>query len=279
MSSGMSEFVTAPFGWRRRARQVLQIAGALPQAGISRLLAGTRRSPRFVGAYSNRTEIEAALARFGTSGYDDDAIADVSFEVMCRRAVWDYPILFWLSRLLPKHPALLDAGGHLGTKYIAFSDLLDLGSVHWTVYDLPGIVRAARARQAAGLIPSGIGFADRLEDAPGADILLVSGLLQYLGMPFPDFVASLQRRPQFILVNKVALSPGSERYSIERIGQARVAYRLRNRAHWNAEIAKMGYEVLDSWTIPELGHVIPTHPWLGRSENRGYVLQCCDVGR
>lgn len=48
---------------------------------------------------------------------------------------------------------------------------------------------------------------------------------------------------------------------------------VRSRAAWTSEIARMGYEVVDTWEIPDLGHVIPTHPWLGRSESRGVALR------
>ncbi|MFT6537936.1 MAG: hypothetical protein ACJAQU_002854 [Loktanella salsilacus] len=49
---------------------------------------------------------------------------------------------------------------------------------------------------------------------------------------------------------------------------------MRNRSIFEAQINVMGYDILDSWNIPNLGHVIATHPWLGRSESRGYVLRC-----
>lgn len=258
--------------WRQRIRRVLELAAPLPKAAISRLLAGTGRAPRFAGAYRDRAAANLAFRRSRSHGYDDENIADVSFDVMCQRAVWDYPVLFWLARLLPDFPAVLDAGGHLGTKYIAFSDLLELGDVRWTTYDLPGIVRAARARQAAGELPAAIDFVDRVQDAPAADILLGSGLLQYLDAPFPEFLARMKHRPAYILLNKVAVRDGPGIYTIERIGKARVPYQIRNRVCWESEIAAMGYQVLDSWVIRDLGHVIPTDPWLGRSESRGYVL-------
>ena len=61
--------------------------------------------------------------------------------------------------------------------------------------------------------------------------------------------------------------------TLERIGPARVPYRIRNRARLEAEFVAMGYAIRDSWGIDGLGHVIPTHPWLGRSESRGYLLE------
>lgn len=259
--------------WRGQTRRALGVGAALPRAGLSHILSGSARAPRFAGAWRTRDEAEAARDALGSGGYDDEGIADVSFDLMCARAAWDYPILFWLGRLLPNHPVVIDAGGHMGTKYIAFSGVLDLSAVRWTVFDLPGIVCAARQRQADGTLPAAIAFEDKLEAAPPGDILLGSGLLQYLSMPFTDFVETMRQRPKFILLNKVALRDGLGVFTIERIGRNRVLYQIRNRTGWEAEIANMGYEILDTWPIPELGHVIPTHPWLGRSESRGYALQ------
>lgn len=267
---------TVPFArnrWRANVRQALNVAKALPHAGAARMLSQTARSTRFAGAYPGRDAALTALARFTTNGYDDEKIADISLEVMRRRAIWDYPVILWLDRLLPDWPTVLDAGGHLGTKYTAFSEMLDLSAVSWTVYDLPGIVKAARRRQVEGTIPAAITFEDRPEHVPACDILLASGLLQYLDMPLSDLIARLKHRPRFILLNKVALRNGGELHTMERIGRSRVLYRIRERQLWEAEIAGLGYEVLDTWEIAALGHVIPTHPWLGRSESRGYLLR------
>ncbi|WP_341367367.1 methyltransferase, TIGR04325 family [Yoonia sp. BS5-3] len=256
--------------WRRQVRQLGGLGAAMPRALLARIFINHRRGARFTGVWQSR---DAASAACPTKGYDDQGIADISFDLMCKRAVWDYPLLFWLNRLLPDHPAVLDAGGHMGTKYIAFSDLLDLTGTRWTVFDLPGIIEAAQARQSAGDIPAQITFASQQEGLEACDLLICSGLLQYLDKPFADFVGGLKEAPKYILLNKVATREGRAMFTSERIGQNRVPYHIRDRQLWEAEMGAMGYDVIDRWTIPELGHVIPTHPWYGRSESRGYVLK------
>ncbi|MDF1856196.1 methyltransferase, TIGR04325 family [Pseudooceanicola sp.] len=256
----------------KRAKGVIRSAVHLGQAASARGLALTPRCPRFSGAFASRAQALASLPAARRSGYDDAGIADVSFAQMCERVSWDYPVIFWLERLLADSATLIDAGGHLGTKYIAFSGVLDLSAISWTVYDLPGIVTAARQRQAAGTIPVEISFQSRLEDLPATNLLLASGLLQYLDMPFAALLGALKQPPKHILLNKVALRDGPGLFTIERIGAGRVPYQIRNRGLWEAEIAALGYRISDTWEIRDLGHVIPTHPWLGRSESRGYHL-------
>lgn len=273
-------------------RTLRQGRGAISGAA-ARIMTHTSRGPRFYGAFMTREAALAAMPEDRRAGYDDETIADVSFEQMCERMPWDYPIIFWLDRVLSGLPdppsddtaarpsvgqrdervAVIDAGGHLGTKYIAFSDVLDLTRLTWTVHDLPGITRAAERAQAEGRIPAAISFEPEAASLPPADILLASGLLQYLDRPFAEFVAGLHKRPRYILLNKVALRDGPKTFTIERIGQGRVPYQIRDKTAWHQEINEMGYEIVDQWRIPGLGHVIATHPALGMSESRGYMLK------
>lgn len=260
-------------GSMTRIKQILKLALKLPSVATARALSGTNRSARFTGAYPTQAAALAALPASKQAGYDDASIADVSFDLMCQRHALDYPVVFWLDRLLPQITAVTDAGGHLGTKYIAFSGVLDLSGVNWVVYDLPGIIQAARARQKNHQLPAAIGFESARENLPNSDLLLASGLLQYLDQTFSDFVHSLPHRPTSIIVNKVALWDGPRCVTIERIGAGRVPYQIRNRAAFEAEIAVMGYGIEDQWDIEGLGHVIATHPWLGQSQSAGYVLK------
>lgn len=256
-----------------RLRSALKTLLRLPGATLARLRAHSARAPRFTGAYASRSEALDVIPATRRAGYDDETIADVSFVQMCERPAWDYPLIFWLDRILHDGASVLDVGGHMGTKYIAFSEVLDLSGVTWTVHDLPGIVNAAYKAQAAGRLPPAIRFTSHRDALPQADILLVSGVLQYLDIPFSQLLADLPDKPRHILLNKVALRDGPTLFTVERIGHGRVPYRIRNRAEWQAELDTLGYLERDSWTIPDLGHVIPTHPWLGQSESRGYCLE------
>lgn len=242
----------------------------------ARLMALGIRPPAFVGAYPDRDTAIAHVPAGMPDSYDHDEIAPVNFALMCETQVWDYPILFWLDRLALPSRTILDAGGHFGTKFIAFRDRIELDPLNWTVYDVPAIVRAARRLQADGVVPERIGFVDALTPALAPDILLASGLLQYLDIGFPDLVARLARPPRHILLNKVATTEGPTVVTLERIGTGRVPYTIRNRADFERSLAAMGYEIRDSWHIPSLARTIATHPELGASTSRGYVLELVD---
>lgn len=245
----------------------------LPSALRARALAGTRRGPRFAGVYATRAAALSAIPAHRQSGYDDAAIADVSFDWMCQRQAWDYPVLYWLSRLLPQGGRVLDLGGHLGTKYIAFQGAIDLTAFTWTVSDLPGIISVARDRQACGDLPAAIRFTDAPASVPACDLLLASGLLQYLGGSLSDCIAGLQAPPPHVLINKLPLCDGPGFVTRERIGSAQVAYQVRRRADWTAEVAVAGYTIVDDWPIAGLSHRIATHPSHPATDSHGFLLR------
>lgn len=246
---------------------------ALPvQTLIGRLRQHGPRPPRFAGAHASVAEALAAVPPGQMAGYDHEAATEVAFEAMTRIHLWDYPVLFWLGRVLKPGMTVLDAGGHLATKHTAFGRVLDLSGITWAVQDLPAIVRRGRRLQAEGHLPAEVQFHEDPADCPAPDVLLASGLLQYLDRPFADLVGRLARRPSVILLNKVATRDGPEVVTLERIGPARVPYRIRNRIQFMRDLEGMGLHLEDEWVIPGLGHRIATHPALGTSISRGFVL-------
>ena len=246
------------------------------RSGLARLKRFSPRQPAMLGAFPDRASALAGVPRRWLATYDHADVAAVNFKVMCALRVWDYPVMFWLEKLHLPGLRVLDAGGHFGTKYIAFGGHLRLNELVWTVCDLPETVRSARAAQQRGEVPEAVAFIDDLADAPQTDLLLASGLLQYLDLPFPEFLARLPNKPRHILLNKVATRDGPSVTTLERIGPARVPYQIRCRSAFDAQLTEAGYRIVDSWDIPALGHVIDTHPELGRSVSRGYLLYRTD---
>lgn len=235
-----------------------------------RRLAPRAGGPRFRGAFASYAEAMAAVRPGALAGYDHAEIADVSFEKMCQRALWDYPIMFWLARVTPDATCLVDAGGHMGTKFRAFARELSLPEeFEWVVYDVPEIARAGRERAARDGL-SGLTFYDRLEDTPPADVLLCSGLLQYIDIPFAALLQRLPKLPRHLLLNKVATREGPTIVTLEEFGMAEVPYQVRDHAEFLQTLAAQGYVIEDTWTIPTLSH---THPAFGASTSQGFYAR------
>lgn len=238
----------------------------LARSAIWRVLAlfGSSRL-RYRGCFADVAEAAAAVRRGTLVGYNHDAVVTLAFDMMCRINLEDYPVLFWLSRIGDEAQVLLDAGGHMGTKFRAFRQHLDLaGKLEWIVYDVPSIVRAGQQRAIEeGL--SGIRFVDTLSELPRIDVLLASGLLQYLDIPFADFLRQLQTLPRHLLLNKVQTREGPTVVTLENFGCAEVPYQIRNFPQFLAVLDELGYDIVDQWTVPALSRTIPTHRYLGAS--------------
>ncbi|MFV0295386.1 MAG: methyltransferase, TIGR04325 family [Hyphomicrobiaceae bacterium] len=246
-------------------------AGAMVRG---RLLNVAPISITYRGAYESYAQAISAVPASKLPGYNHEDIAETSFDFMCRLAPWDYPVLYWLNRLLGDNGGhILDAGGHMGTKYRAFSGYIDFGpDVTWTVYDLPEIIKAGRRKAAEDHLDA-LTFIDAPGEAGHVDILLASGLLQYLDISFTDLIGQLRHKPPSIIINKLAVRDGDMVVTLENFGPALVPYQIRCRDDFFAEIRALGYRVVDEWQNPTLAHVIPTHPELGPSTSLGLVLE------
>lgn len=239
---------------------------------LGRLLLLSPIRTRFGGAYPSREAAIAAAPSGIPIGYNNDSVVEVSYLAMCRVMPWDYPLLYWLSVLSASDCRVLDAGGHMGTKYRAFGPFLNMDRIEWTVYDVPVIVEAGRRRASSeGL--HGLRFVDSLAGQAAPDILIASGLLQYLDISLGELLNQLQSRPGYILLNKVALREGRSIVTLENFGSALVPYQIHAREPFLRMLTDLGYSIVDQWEIPSLAHTIPTHPELGSSQSGGFCLR------
>jgi putative methyltransferase (TIGR04325 family) len=226
---------------------------------------------RLRGAFKSYTEAIDAIPSHRLAGYNNDALTEISYEKMCRVMPWDYPVMFWLYRLLPKARLLIDAGGHMGTKYRAFRPYLPLHNVEWTVYDVPAIVKAGKKKaKEDGL--TDLFFIEDLHKSLSPDIFLASGLLQYLDIPFPALLNQLPSLPPHLIINKVALRKGDTIVSLENFGKAFVPYQIRSNELFLSELFQIGYQIKDEWDIPSLSNSITTHPELGAYQSKGFYM-------
>jgi putative methyltransferase (TIGR04325 family) len=246
-------------------------------AAEARLRLKLNRPRRFSGVFASRALALASLPEGKRSAYDSENVADVNFEHMSQRMSWDYPVIYWINAIMgaeKENPLkVLDAGGHMGTKYISFVDLLAVDKLNWSVYDLPEILKSARLYQDKGLVPSAINFVDQPGAAGEVDLLLASGLLQYLDIPLAELLGQMAVRPRHILLNKVAVRDEETILTLEKIGPVMVPYQIRSKAAFENELADLGYRIVDQWTIPDLSHKISTHPMLPASQSKGYMLE------
>lgn len=221
-----------------------------------------RRFERWPGSYRGIFDSFAearASAPNDKLGFDHAEAANLYDSRIGKAFPSDYPVLFWLGRLLPELSSVFDWGGHIGVSYYSYSKYLDFPQhLRWCVGDVPKIIKAgaevARTRGASAL-----SFTSDIADADGFDFLLANGSLQYVEKPFSDSLRELQRAPRHVVINKVPLYDGPAFVTLENTVHSYNAYRVGNRAALIESILSQGYTLVDEWRTPDVTCHIPLH--------------------
>jgi putative methyltransferase (TIGR04325 family) len=247
----------------RRLIKELPPVKAVMERIYERDFAGNRPGT-FLGVYRTFEEAERAAPHTKKLGYDQPELATLYPERREKAFPSDYPVLFWLSRLLGGYKSVFDLGGHVGVSFYSYSKYLDFPrGLTWTVCDVPEITRAGeKLAQEKGA--KGLAFTNRVEEADGCDLFLAMGSLQYIDSPsLAQALAAMRRRPQHLIVSKVPLYPGESFVTVQNTGLAFHAYRIFNRVEFIESIRAVGYRLVDDWVNGEQRCHIPFYA--GRS--------------
>jgi putative methyltransferase (TIGR04325 family) len=192
---------------------------------------------------------EAALqsAPQGRTGYDHPELGGMYVERRFRIYEADYPILFWLSRILGEHRQVFDFGGHVGLAFYGFESYLDYpADLTWTVYDVPSVL--AEGRKFAEQHPrAALRFSGELSELAQHSVLHASGALQYVETPLAQQLEQLGARPKHLLLNKLPLYEGEPFVTLQNTVHAYNPYAVYNREAYVASLEALGYRVIDSW--------------------------------
>jgi putative methyltransferase (TIGR04325 family) len=224
----------------------------------------------FSGIYPDFEAARRAIPPDRLQGYDNPASAKVLAHEMFRVLPMDYPILFWLNRLLPDCALLFDWGGNIGLSYFSFRKHLRYPpNLTWLVSDLPAVIAEGTAT-AAGLDAPGLQFTTAVERLAESDILLASGVLHFIEAPF-DTLRAQRALPRQMLLNKVPVYPLKSAVTLQNMGTALLPYHLFNESEFTAEFRSLGYRLVDEWET-ELGCHIPFHPEHSIRAYKGYYF-------
>jgi putative methyltransferase (TIGR04325 family) len=196
------------------------------------------------------------------TGYDHDHVAR-SYENNSSDSAlsYDYPMMFWLSRILHHESRVFDFGGNLGTHFYVYNRYLrfPLG-VRWTVCEVPSIA-AAGARLARLRNAGQLRFTTDYEALDGCDILLASGSLQYLEKPtLPEILSGLTQAPRHLLLNRIPLYDGEPYVTLQNGGQTYYPQLVANRAAFVQACRDLSYSVVDCWKDHVDSCIVPFHP-------------------
>lgn len=217
---------------------------------------------------------EAALAH--CSGYDSGAILDrvlaATLEVVNGRAEYERDSVLFdriayseavlagialaVSRF-SANIAVLDFGGSLGSSYFQNRKILGyLNNVDWCVVEQPGFVRAGRRY----LNDAGLKFFSSLDELPAfsPDLLILSGVLQYLPDPIGILSSCLSLDPAVVVIDRTSYTKHPVSSGSVRIQNVRSSiYKASYPCHFFSEplivgtVCRSGYSLVDRFSCPD----------------------------
>jgi putative methyltransferase (TIGR04325 family) len=226
----------------------------------------------FHGIYPDFSAAVRDIPAGRLEGHDSEAAALRLAHERLRICPFDYPIMFWLQKLLPGCRLLFDLGGGVGISYFGYRKYLKYpADMIWLVNELPASVALGSriAREEGG---EALRFTTSLEELPSADILLAAGSLQLIEDPFA-LLRSVANLPPHILINKVPVGNMPAAVTLHNMGPALCAYHLFNRADFMAGFQALGYELVDEWATPDLSARIPYFPDYSLRSYTGFYWQ------
>lgn len=201
----------------------------------------------FFGSYDSFAAAQAAVPNGIHVGYDGapDAWSMYSPQI----CAWDYPTMFWLADAFRNGmTTVFDLGGHVGIKYHAFRRVIGYPeTLSWIVSDVPSVAAAGEALAAQRQCTQQLTFCSNLKRIEEADILLLSGSLQYLPWTISEVLASAARKPLRVILNITAAHSHQTLYTLNSIGRAICPYRIQPSDEILGEIRQSGYRRRDVW--------------------------------
>jgi len=209
----------------------------------------SKRSPSCKGLYKSFAEAAADAPGDKLSGYDHRVISEFYKTRIDELNPSDYPVLFWLSQLLPKARVVFELGGSVGIGYYAYRRFVPFPeNLQWIICELPEAVRfgqeIALERNEKGLI-----FTDQRQVASYLDIYATFGALQYIEEPFDRIISDLFVKPAHILINRVPLTSGDAFITLQNNGLWFSPYKVDNRAEFVKSIEALDFELIDQWEM------------------------------
>jgi putative methyltransferase (TIGR04325 family) len=202
------------------------------------------------GDYSSFAEASAAAPSGAPVGYDNTGTAEL-YDNFFRVDAKDYPVLFWLEKILRPQTRIFDFGGHVGHTCLAYRELLTNGpTLEWEVYDVPAIVAEGTRRVAANALAR-LSFTTDFGRASGADVLHAAGALQYEPRSLATMVGALPQPPKYIVINMTPTVANGPMVTLQNIGPAYCPYRIDDRNDIPNGLRALGYEQLATWENPE----------------------------
>lgn len=251
-----------------RYRSFAKIINGLSRTSSGRRLVATVRNlelmnliyKKLIGYYrpfATLSEANLALATQSNGGHENSINIDWHLGLSRMARPSDYAAFYHLRNRSRKIRRVYDVGGNVGNLFYCYQHYLEWpNDLEWKVNDLPVIITRgkilARERGISKLV-----FSDKWQDASGADLLIASGALHYFMEPLATMMNDLPTKPSLILINRTPMTEGPPLATVQDAGFMRVPCMLYNRTEFVESITRLGYTLVDQWSVAEVSFKIP----------------------
>lgn len=199
----------------------------VPPVALIRIKSLLGHSNKFIGPFASWREAEMK-----SLGYESEVILDkvlsASKKVKSGTAVFErdsvlfdeiqysWPVLsalLWAASRKKRCLHVVDFGGALGSSYFQNQKFLrNIPSLKWSIVEQAHYVKAGREHIEHGQLRFYETFNDAVNDEP-VDVVLFSGVLQYLEEPFQILEALLKNGPKIIVIDKL-IANGTDKHQV-----------------------------------------------------------------
>ena len=172
-------------------------------------------------------------------GYSSDAIFErvkaAALAVQNGQALWErdsvlfykeeysWPLVAGLMAVAAKHKGnlhVLDFGGALGSTFQQNKRILELlPSVSWHIVEQPHVVESGKQQFTTATCIFHENMNDCFANAP-INVVLFSGVLQYMPEPYALLQEALDNKPDAILIDRTPFLPDSDKITVQHVPEA-----------------------------------------------------------
>jgi putative methyltransferase (TIGR04325 family) len=223
--------------------------------------------------YDTIAEANAHALKYLDRSHADPQNVGLHLALSEKLRVSDYPVLFYLHPLLANARVLFDLGGSVGNLFYSYRRHCELPQgFRWRVLDLPETMGAGQQLAIERGFADTLEFVNTLQEASGADILLLSGAAHYFDQSLAEMLGRLADPPAHVFLNRSPLIQGSTCVTVQDAGFVMHGCKLFNIEELQADMHKLGYRVVDQWEAPELSLHVPLHPECSAPAYRGFYF-------
>lgn len=161
----------------------------------------------------------------------------------------DYPLLFWLSKLLRENDIVMELGGSAGHFFYSMQKFNPCPkNVKWIIAELPEAVtlgkEIANERQEKKLF-----FIESkdIHKAEQIDIFMTAGTLQYMSESLEKILIKLKKLPKHVIVHNLPSHKNRNFWTLQNLKQCEVPYQIYSREVLIIKMKSLGYNLIDEW--------------------------------